>query len=99
MSSSARDCVSDTKEFLALSPGEAEFVAIEFALARRIPDLREERNWTQAELAQRVGSSQSRVAKIEAAAPTVIVDLLVRSSLAAADDLRELGRVVAARRR
>ena len=71
--------VSDTKEFLGLSAGEAEFVEIKLALARRIRELREERNWTQAEFARRVGSSQSRVAKMEAADPTVSVDLLLRS--------------------
>lgn len=91
--------VGDAQEFLALSPGEAEFVEIKLALARRIRELREERNWTQAEFARHVGSSQSRVAKMEAADPTVSVDLLVRSLLAAGDDRRDVGRVVASRRR
>jgi ribosome-binding protein aMBF1 (putative translation factor) len=90
--------MGDAKEFLALTPGEAEFVEIKLALARRVREMREERNWTQAEFARRVGSSQSRVAKMEAADPTVSVDLLVRSLLAAGADRRELGRIVAARR-
>jgi DNA-binding XRE family transcriptional regulator len=91
--------VGDAKDFLQLSPGEAEFVEIKLALARRVRELREEHNWTQAEFARRVGSSQSRVAKMEAADPTVSVDLLVRSLLAAGADRRELGRVVGSRRR
>jgi len=91
--------VGDSKEFLALSPNEAEFVEIKLALARRLRALREQRNWTQAELAQHVGSSQSRVAKMEAADPTVSVDLLVRSLLAAGADRRDLGRVVGAKTR
>jgi ribosome-binding protein aMBF1 (putative translation factor) len=86
--------VGDTKEFLALTPDEAEFVEIKLALARRLRTLREQRHWTQAELAKHVGSSQSRVAKMEAADPTVSVDLLVRSLLAAGADRRDLGRVV-----
>lgn len=89
--------VADAKDFLALTAGEAEFVEIKLALARRLRELREEHNWTQAELAKRVGSSQSRVAKMEAADATVSVDLLVRSLLAAGADRRELGRVVGAR--
>jgi predicted XRE-type DNA-binding protein len=91
--------VGDAKDFLELTPEEAEFVEIKLALARRVRELREERKWTQAEFAQCVGSSQSRVAKMESADPTVSVDLLVRSLLAAGADRREVGRVVGARRR
>lgn len=91
--------VGDAKDFLNLTAGEAEFVEIKLALARRVRELREEHNWTQAEFARRVGSSQSRVAKMEAADPTVSVDLLVRSLLAAGADRQELGRVVGSRQR
>jgi DNA-binding XRE family transcriptional regulator len=91
--------VGDSREFLALTPDEAEFVEIKLALARRLRALREQRHWTQAELAKHVGSSQSRVAKMEAADPTVSVDLLVRSLLAAGANRRELGRVVGSARR
>lgn len=86
--------VGDARDFLALSDDEAAFVEIKLALARRLRQLREKRNWTQAELAKRVGSSQSRIAKMEAADPTVSVDLLVRSLLAIGANRRELGRIV-----
>lgn len=91
--------VGDASQFLELTPDESAFVEIKLALARRVREVREEHNWTQAEFARRVGSSQSRVAKMEAADPTVSVDLLVRSLLAAGADRRELGRVVGSRRR
>src|SRR5687768_13253590 len=91
--------VGDASEFLDLTADESAFVEIKLALAQRVRELREEHNWTQAEFARRVGSSQSRVAKMEAADPTVSVDLLVRSLLAAGADRREVGRVVASRRR
>jgi len=91
--------VGDARDLLGLTAGEAEFVEIKLALARRLRQLREEHDWTQAELARRVGSSQSRVAKMEAADSTVSVDLLVRSLLAAGADRREVGRVVASRHR
>jgi DNA-binding XRE family transcriptional regulator len=96
---SAGWCVGDAREFLKLTPGESEFVEIKLSLARRLRELREEHNWTQAELAKRVGSSQSRVAKMEAADPTVSVDLLVKCLLAAGADRRDLGRAVASKRR
>jgi predicted XRE-type DNA-binding protein len=91
--------VGDASEFLQLTPEEAEFVEIKLALARRLRELREEHNWTQADVARLVGSSQSRVAKMEAADRTVSVDLLMRSLLAVGADRRELGRVLASRRR
>jgi DNA-binding XRE family transcriptional regulator len=90
--------VGGAREFLALTD-EAEFVEIKLALARRLRALREQRHWTQAELAKHVGSSQSRVAKMEAADPTVSVDLLVRSLLAAGANRRDLGRVVGTKTR
>ena len=86
--------VGDARDFLGLSDDEAEFVEIKLALARRLRELREKRNWTQADLAKHVGSSQSRVAKMEAADPTVSVDLLVRSLLAVGANRREVGRIV-----
>jgi DNA-binding XRE family transcriptional regulator len=91
--------VSDATDFLGLTGDEAAFVEIKLALARRLRELREEQNWTQAEFARRVGSSQSRVAKMEAGDPTVSVDLLVRSLLAAGANRREVGRIVASRAR
>jgi DNA-binding XRE family transcriptional regulator len=91
--------VGDAADFLQLTSSEAEFVEIKLALARRLRELREEHNWTQAEVARRVGSSQSRVAKMEAADRTVSVDLLMRSLLAVGADRRELGRVLSSRRR
>jgi len=91
--------IGDAGDFLELTPEETEFVEIKLALSRRLRRLREERNWTQAEFARRVGSSQSRVAKMEAGDPTVSIDLLVRSLLAAGADRRELGRIVGAHSR
>jgi len=89
--------VGDAQDFLAMSDDEAQFVEIKLALARRLRQLREKRRWTQAELAKHVGSSQSRVAKMEAADRTVSVDLLVRSLLAIGADRRELGKIVGSR--
>ena len=91
--------VGDARDFLDLSSAEAEFVEIKLALARKLRQIREKHHWTQAELAERVGSSQSRVAKMEAGDPTVSVDLLVKSLLAAGADRHEVGRVVGSRSR
>jgi ribosome-binding protein aMBF1 (putative translation factor) len=91
--------VGDARDFLELDASEAEFVEIKLGLARRLRELREQHKWTQADLASRLGSSQSRVAKMEAADSTVSVDLLVRSLLTAGADRKEVGRAVGSRRR
>jgi DNA-binding XRE family transcriptional regulator len=91
--------VGEASEFLGLNEVEAQFVEIKVALARLLRATRTQRRLTQFELAQRIGSSQSRVAKIEAGDPTVSVDLLLRSLLAAGAKPADLARAVAAKRR
>ena len=52
---------------------------LKLALAAGLREERETQGLTQEELARRVGSSQSRVAKMEAADSSVSLDLMVRS--------------------
>jgi predicted XRE-type DNA-binding protein len=72
----------DTREFLNLSAEEAAYVELKLALSKNLQALRRQKKMTQEELARRLKSSQSRVAKMEAGDPSVSVDLLVRSLLA-----------------
>ncbi len=74
--------VADAAEFLNLTPREAQFVEVKLALAAGVRRMREQRGITQAALAERLGSSQSRVAKMEAADRSVTLDLIMRSLLA-----------------
>ena len=74
--------VGDSAQFLQLSVEENRFIELKLALATGVRELRERRGLTQAALAQRLGSSQSRVAKMEAADRSVSLDLLMRSLLA-----------------
>ncbi|MCC6859413.1 MAG: helix-turn-helix transcriptional regulator [Bryobacterales bacterium] len=74
--------VGDAAQFLNLDPQEAQFVEVKLALAAGVRQLREQRGMTQAALAQQLGSSQSRIAKMEAADQSVTVDLMMRSLLA-----------------
>ena len=71
--------VGSTAEFLGLSAAEAAFVETKLALSRTLRDRRTAEGLSQAALAKRLRSSQSRVAKMEAADPTVSVDLLLRA--------------------
>ena len=73
--------IGDTSEFLQLTKGESRFLDLKLGLASAVRELRERKGLTQAALADRLGSSQSRVAKMEAADRSVSVDLMMRSLL------------------
>ncbi len=88
--------VGDVAEFLELSPAEAEFVELKLALAKGLRARREEQGLTQQEVALRAGSSQSRVAKMEAADSSVSIDLLVRALLTLGATRTEVARLVRA---
>ncbi len=85
--------VGDAAEFLNLNPEEAQFVELKLALAG-VRRLREPRGMTQAGLAEQLGSSQSRVAKMEAGDGSVTVDLIVRSLLAIGATPGEIARLI-----
>ena len=74
--------VGDSAQFLQVSVEENRFIELKLALATGVRELRERRGLTQAALAHRLGSSQSRVAKMEAADRSVSLDLMMRSLLA-----------------
>jgi DNA-binding transcriptional regulator YiaG len=69
-------------DFLELTPEEAAFVETKLALSQSVRDRRKAQGLSQAALARRLTSSQSRVAKMEAADPTVSIDLLLRALFA-----------------
>lgn len=83
------------QEFLGLSDADAAFIELKLKLAQGLRDLRLKRRLGQVQVAKLIHSSQSRVAKMEAADPSVSVDLLVRSHLALGASGPELGRLIA----
>jgi ribosome-binding protein aMBF1 (putative translation factor) len=69
-------------EFLQLTPEEEALVEIRVALSRSVKKMRQQELLSQQKLADKIESSQSRVAKMEAADRSVSIDLLVKSLLA-----------------
>jgi len=88
--------VGSAATFLGLTSQEAALVEMKLALAEHLRRRRSASGWTQSQLAKRLGTSQSRVAKMEAADSSVSIDLYVRSLLSAGATRRELGRIIAA---
>jgi predicted XRE-type DNA-binding protein len=89
--------VGTTQDFLRLTAEEAAYVEVKVRLAIGVREWRRRRNLTQAALARRLQSSQSRIAKMEAGDPSVSLDLLVRSLLILGASRRELSRIMSAR--
>lgn len=87
--------VGDVQEFLKLSTEEAAYIELKFALAKELQDYRKAKRLSQVELARRIKSSQSRVAKMESGDPSVSLDLLIRSLFALGASRKELARAVA----
>ncbi len=85
----------DAQDFLELSDAEAAFIDMKLALAEDLRALRLERHLNQTQVARIVGSSQSRVAKMEAADPSVSIDLLIKSLLKLGAARKDVAKAVA----
>jgi transcriptional regulator with XRE-family HTH domain len=70
-------------------------VEVKIRLSTALRELRKKETLTQTELAQRLRSSQSRVAKMEAGDPSVSIDLLTRSLIALGASPRDIARAIA----
>jgi transcriptional regulator with XRE-family HTH domain len=82
---------------LGLTPAEEELVEMKLALSVRLRKTRAQQQMTQGELAKLMGSSQSRVAKMEAGDPGVTMDLLVQGLRAAGVSRKEIAKALATR--
>jgi DNA-binding XRE family transcriptional regulator len=87
----------DAAAFLAASDPEAAVVEARRSLASALRRRRNARELTQMRLAALLGSSQSRVAKMEAADATVSLELLLRALVVLGATLGDVGRAVAER--
>ena len=86
-------------DFLDLSAEEAALVETRLAVSRALRIRRQESGVTQAALAKKLHSSQSRIAKMESGDPSISLDLLLRAFFATGATKRDLARVLISRRR
>jgi ribosome-binding protein aMBF1 (putative translation factor) len=82
------------QDFLELTDQEAALVELKLALVTAVREARRKHGLSQTELAQRMRSSQSRVAKIETGDQSVSLDLIVRALFAAGATRQELQRAL-----
>lgn len=86
--------VGSAAEFLELSDAEAMVVNMKLALAKSVKEFRQRKKITQNELAELIGSSQSRVAKLETGDRAVSIELLVRSLATLGASRAQIGRIM-----
>jgi DNA-binding XRE family transcriptional regulator len=90
--------VGSAEAFLELTADEAALVEVKLALSEKLREQRTDQGLTQTELAKRLGSSQSRIAKMEASDPKVSVDLLLRGLFAAGASRADVAGVIGKKR-
>ena len=86
--------VGSAGEFLGLSPEEAAFVELKLTLSDALRARRVASRLTQAQLAKRLQSSQSRIAKMECGDASVSIDLLLRSLFELGVTPREIAKTI-----
>ena len=86
--------VGTAEEFLELSPEESAHIDLKLRFGHILKHRRKALPLTQVELARRIHSSQSRVAKMESGDPSVSLDLLIRSLLALGASHQDLARAI-----
>lgn len=91
--------IGDAADFLQLSDEERRFIETKLALAAGLRRWRENLGLTQTDVAERIDSSQSRVAKMEVADRTVSTDLLLRSLFRLGANRRDVARLLSKTRR
>ena len=82
--------VGSADDFLGLSAEESAYVDLRLRLSDALRAQRQRQHLTQVELARRIKSSQSRVAKMEAGDASISLDLLIRSLFALGASNRDL---------
>lgn len=87
--------VSDTPTFLGLTDEDMRYIDLCIILSDAIRERRIAAGMTQQQLADKMGSSQSRVAKMESRHPGPSAALLIRALFAIGVTLEELAEIIA----
>ncbi len=90
--------IGTVQDFLRLSDGDVALIELKVSLIEMLKRVRAESRVTQQALAKKLGSSQSRVAKIEAGGADVTLDLICKALFALGVSRQALGKVIASKR-
>ena len=86
--------IGTVKKFMELTPEEAALVEIKLALSLNLK-VRRQNLMTQTDLANKIHSSQSRIANAENGDASVSIELLIRAMLATGATPQDIGQIIA----
>lgn len=86
--------IGTATEFLELTPEEVALVEIKLALSRNLK-VRRQNLMTQTDLANKIHSSQPRIANAENGDASVSIELLIRAILATGATPQDIGQIIA----
>ena len=89
--------VGSASNFLGLKAQESALVDVKLSLIDALKQSRQKKRLSQVDLANRMGSSQSRIAKIEGGDASVSLDLIVRALVAAGATQQDIRKAFTAR--
>ena len=82
--------VVDSADWLGLTKEESQLVDMRVALAEELERVRKEKGLTQAELARRIGTKQSAVARMTGKPESSTIDNLMRSLMALGEPVSKI---------
>lgn len=86
--------IGSAAEFLELTPEEEAYIEIRLDISNMVKAQRANRGWTQDQLARAIGSSQSRIAKLEGGDPGISMDLMIKALLRLGTSKKQLGKLL-----
>lgn len=87
--------VGNATEFLQLTDEEVAMVETRLALSKMAKEKRQQKRLSQEAAAKRIGSSQSRFAKLEAGDSSVTIDLMLRAVYSLGASREEVAKAIA----
>ncbi|MBN1754783.1 helix-turn-helix transcriptional regulator [bacterium] len=82
------------QDFLGLKEEQVRYIETKLALSKIIRKEREKQGYTQEQLAKKIHSSQSRLAKMEAGQNSVSLDLMIKTLFSLGVSNREIANVI-----
>lgn len=86
--------VGSAADFLDLTPEEETYIDIRLDISNLVKSERAKREWTQEQLADAIGSSQSRIAKLEGGDPGISIDLMIKALLQLGTSKKQIGKLL-----
>lgn len=86
--------IGSTADFLELTPEDEAYIDIRLDISNLVKAQRAKKEWTQEKLALAIGSSQSRIAKLEGGDPGISMDLMFRALLRLGTSKKQIGKLL-----